>query len=454
MKANSLQFKTEKSEEGKEGTMTSHSENIQKADKSIFSKGRHKRLSNATEANLHSIIEKDEELKQMKSFSKKSIINLNSCGEKHIHVECTTQEFTVTDKSADFETNEKLLKKNGTEYRKHIKYKNDLQNRKVCHGYEPECEGLYEEEMNTAEVTERSNMDHVNKKEGNKSGVKCEKSIKSSTVIPRLDLSSLSSDTDSSDTKHINATESKKMPLEDTSKNMDYLPSFPDLKHTCVHGNINLTPRKGESLYQTLKQGQKRDTTPRKCILCDINGASFKTKTTESDYDKLLVEIIYPHEFYDRYSRAGKKTNDIKEKEVISICHPAKVLPKPKPRPKMSPVPSAPTSTPEATDRPGTEGLQDEHAIKEVVTGEIEDENDKTEKHKYYLYEPRETIKTEFHEHCRGRLNDLVIAEHTEDQKRLLRGMKGYLSHRDKDAKGSPKDVKRCEYAIYHFTTF
>ena len=409
-----------------------NSENIkEKKGKEMFSKAKHKRLSNAMEINLPVITEGDEKAKLLKSATGHTN---EACSfgkqENTANIQSTSPNNTSgldkaikTTKSGG--TNEETIINPRINKPKQTKNE-DLKTRKPNHGYEPECEDFFDEGRKKAETM----VDQVNNTMGNKSTFKHEKSIKSSTVvIPKLDLHSLSSEIASTDTKQ--SDEAKGI---NAHGDMDM--STTDIHHVCVHGNINLTPRKGENLYQTLKSSNKY---PKKCILCDINVASTKNKAIQTDVDKLLVEIVYPHEFYDRYSRASKKLRDIKEKEVISICQPLKVVQKPQHQRISSPIIPVPTTTPDII----LEG--DKPIIKEIESGEIENEDDrhKTEKRMQFTYEPRENTKTEFHGHCGNALNTLIVTEHTDNQKPSV-GMKGYALH--KDAKIYPKEyVKRCK---------
>ena len=412
--------------------MTNNEKGKEKKEKNMFSRAKHKRLSDAREINLPAITEADEKSKVLKSLSNysresTSFDKLENDSSTHSSDSEVYNKININNLG---KTTEETVLQQGINKSKQIKVE-PLYKRKPNHGYEPECETLSEEGRIRAETS----PDQVNKTGGNKSHSKYDQSIKSSTIIiPRLDLKSLSSDTGSTDTTGPHVRD------RTAAKEMDS-PYFPDLKHTCIHGNINMTPRKGETMYQTLNSEKTNNRTAKKCILCDIDGASTRNKAVQTDVDKLLVEIVYPHEYYDRYSRAGKKLADTKEKEVISICQPVKVVQKPPPQRKMSPVIPVPASTPVSSADGNKSGR------KEIESGEIENENthDKHEKRIKFSYEPRENTKTEFHGHCAHTLNTLIVTADESGGQKSLHGMKGCVVQ--KEGRVYTKEhVKKCKY--------
>ena len=431
--------------------MTGKNSAERKTDKGVFKKGRHKRLSDAAQMNLSHIAESEEIQKYLKMNPETIDEGSNGDNYENDSFESDSREDGSSEKETEAtkKLNEKDKKNKGKKMT-NVRIIENLEGWKVHHGYEPECENISEEEIKTAEVKEKKQVDQVNKAQGNKSRVECEKSInkKSSANELKLDLTKLSSETDSSSEMDIPDLNGKKnKSVGDSPKNFNDLNAFQGLKHTCKHGTIDYTPKKGEASYQNASQGQKADKTPRKCILCDINGASVRTRAIQTDSDKLLSELIYPYEFYDRFSRADKRQNDEKTKEVISICQPAKVVQRPTTPMRMTPVIPAPVSSPEISDKDSAkESPREVPKRSPIETGEVESERrkDKRAKRVEYLYEPRENFKTEFHEHCGNTLNALIVSEHTEGQKRSLHGMKGYL-HQQRDGKTPPKAVKQCE---------
>ena len=431
--------------------MSRNNDTEHKMDNGVFKKGTHKRLSDAAQINLSRIAERDETQKLLKISA--DTIDERNIFDKYDDSRENSFEKEKEEKSKHAEKD----KKNKVNKTKNERVIEDLGKREVYHGYEPECEKLAEEEIKTTKVSEKRHMDRVNKLEGNKSRVECEKSInkKSSAIELKLDLTKLRSETDSSDEMDIKQNDGKRNKSDgDSPINRDDL-FFPGLKHTCKHGNINYTPRKGDTLYQSSSPGQKSDKIPRKCILCDINGASVRTKAVQTDSDKLLSELIYPYEFYDRFSRADKRQNEEKTKEVIPICQPVNVVQKPTTPKRMTPLIPVPASTPEISDKESMkESPLEAPKHSPVDTGEVEKEvrKEKQEKRVQYLYEPKENLKTEFHGDCGNTMNALVVTEHAEGHKRTLPGMKGYFQQQQKDAKSLQKAVKQCKYktCIWH----
>lgn len=415
-----------------------------------FIKGKYKRLSDAAKVNIP---HKNEKLEAIKS--QEGLI-LSGISSRHKHDNETFESdasASVAELEAECEIkNEETsnMKKSGINKPKNVKHTEDTGKRKMYHGYEPECERL-SEERKTPEITENNHVDQVNKTKGsNKSLIEHEKSInqKSSIGVPRLYLTNLYSETDSSDmsdTKEVDEASRKSVDTADSAGYMDNLNFISDFQHTCSHGNISFTPRKGEILHQSTAQAQKVDRASRKCFLCDIKGASIKNKSVQTDPDKLLSELIYPYEYYDRYSRENRTQTAEKAKEVIPICQQVKVIQKPRPPSrKSSPVMAVPTTTPVFVDLPK------ESPKRPVVKArETEDESpcssEKKEKTIQYLYQPRENIKTEFHDNCGNSINALIITENTDGQKGTLRGMKGYYQQH-KETKTFQKEVKLSKY--------
>ena len=430
-------------------------------EKVVFKKGRHKRLSDAAQVNLTHIAESDEIQKYLK-------IHPETIGERR-SVESYGDDSFESDSLGEFsgwkkekelhklfhEKDEKTTLNKMTNER----IADELQKRKMHHDNELGCQKVSENEIKTKEVQIKKQVDQVNKTQGNKFSVECEKSInkKSSRKELKLDLTKLSSETDSSSEMDIpDLTDRKNKSVGDSPKNFNDLLAFSPLKHTCKHGTIDYTPRKGDASYQNAQQVQKADKTPRKCILCDINGASVRTKAVQTDSDKLLSELIYPYEFYDRFSRADKRqNNEEKTKEVISIVQQAKVVERPITPMRVTPVIHVPDSTPSTSDKGSTkESTPRAPKPSPIETDEVENEKETRKEKKVkrlkrveYLYEPRDNFKTEFHEHCGNTLNALVVSEHTEGQNRTLPGLKGYFQQQ-KDAKTSPKAIKQCKYVI------
>ena len=422
-------------------------------EKVVFKKRRHKRLSDAAQMNLTHIAESDEIQKHLKIHPETigERRSFESYGDDSFESD-SLEEFSGWKKEKELyklshEKDEKTTVNKMTNERT----ADELLKRKMHHDNELGCQNPSENKIKTKEVQIKKQVDQVNKTQGNKFSVECEKSInkKSSRKELKLDLTKLNSETDSSSEMDIPLNDRKNKSVGDSPKNFNDLLAFSPLKHTCKHGTIDYTPRKGDAAQQV----QKADKTPRKCILCDINGASVRTKAIQTDSDKLLSELIYPYEFYDRFSRADKRQNDEKTKEVISIVQQAKVVERPITPMRVTPVIHVPDSTPSTSDKGSTkESTPRAPKPSPIETGEVENEKETRKEKKVkrlkrveYLYEPRDNFKTEFHEHCGNTLNALVVSEHTEGQKRTLPGLKGYFQQQ-KDAKTSPKAIKQCKY--------
>lgn len=211
---------------------------------------------------------------------------------------------------------------------------------------------------------------------------------------------------------------------------------LPELK--CKHQATTASLLNHKDNQYKIPQWQRNlDTDPGKCVICEITEATAKFASVESN--RLLLEIVYPHEFYDKFSRAAKKVqnNSSETKDSISICKPVKVLRKPR-REKTF-------SQPQISDRnnPTNTPIESEP----VDPPEADQELSPEKKRRRELAET--PCKKAVHVQCKARSNAVVITDDTDGQRMVLRGLRGWIMRKEDSCKDRVhKDVKQSLYQV------
>lgn len=175
-----------------------------------------------------------------------------------------------------------------------------------------------------------------------------------------------------------------------------------------------------------------------KCMICEI-----------TETNRLLLELVYPHDFYDRFQRSGKRTRydvnqstqhlDRENSEPINICKTVKMAPKLWRR-ETTFVTGLNTGKPDSSDpsnalRDTFRNIHRQHSESAL--------NPETR----FKREGEVEFKKEIHLQCKARNNALVVTDDSKGQSMVLRGPKGWIMKKDDTCRSKVhKVIKQCKY--------
>ncbi|KAH3735738.1 hypothetical protein DPMN_042273 [Dreissena polymorpha] len=182
------------------------------------------------------------------------------------------------------------------------------------------------------------------------------------------------------------------------------------------------------------------------CIICDIKDATAKYASVEAN--RILMEIVYPHRFYDKFQRSGKGKSQSGAvtrtpsftKDAINICRQAKVSPKLGRRERT--MPATYRSSGEASHT-----LSARESFRKWAADRLE--QDYTAEKRSRREEKTRHGSQEAHLRCKEKTSAFVITDDSEGQKLVLKGLKGWLmKHYDNKRPKENKDVKKSMYLV------
>lgn len=207
----------------------------------------------------------------------------------------------------------------------------------------------------------------------------------------------------------------------------------------CEHMLALQTYSEDDSLMNNcIRKNMKNN--PNKCMICEVTEATAKYASVKAN--RLLLEIVYPHEFYDKFQRSGKRTkvgSSHTTKSQISMCKPAPVAEKPWRREKTILL-SSRSNARENQAPPNT--------ARESFGTKFREKSD-------HDLSPQKRIKRdgdnesrkEIHLQCKAKSNALVVTDDSEGQKLVLKGLKGWILKKDDNCKNKTHgEIKECKY--------
>lgn len=186
---------------------------------------------------------------------------------------------------------------------------------------------------------------------------------------------------------------------------------------------------------------------PDKYMICELTEATAQFTSVEAN--RLLLEIVYPHEFYDRFQRSGKRTKydvsqctqdlDRDNSEPINTCKTVKMTPKWWRREKSLITGFQPgkndSSDPSIALRDIVRNIHRQHS--DIIL------NAETR----FKRESDVELKKEIHLQCKARDNALVVTDDSKGQSMVLRGLKGWIMKKDDTCKNKVhKEIRQCKY--------
>lgn len=158
--------------------------------------------------------------------------------------------------------------------------------------------------------------------------------------------------------------------------------------------------------------------------------------------NRLLMEIVYPHEFYDRFQRSGKTSKVIdnlrsQEKERINICKPVTVTQKSCRREKTT-----------------ISSFQQTGSTRPVLPNTAREASRTVNGDKTVLKRSKTDVafvgnKHEIHSHCKAKQNVVVFTDDSERQKLVLKGLKGWIVRKEDFVKNRvQRDIKQTVFKI------
>ena len=182
-----------------------------------------------------------------------------------------------------------------------------------------------------------------------------------------------------------------------------------------------------------------------KCVICEITEATAQYASVEPN--RMLMEIVYPHEFYDKFQRSKKSRVRISDtklttKDTLPITRPAKFSPKLGRKDRGSTNSLA--AGQEASDQQNT--FRFSYRRSDTDRSELDGISPKKIPKK-----DNGVVKKEIHVHCRAKNNAVVITDDSEGQKLVLKGMKGWLMKKDDGTckNKEHKEMKKCKYTTH-----
>lgn len=233
-----------------------------------------------------------------------------------------------------------------------------------------------------------------------------------------------------------NKCENGEKKSEDNSKPLK-LPSMQKCEHmiTTSHLNKDVKLSKHSKAMKGLLEEDK-------CVICEITEATAQYASVEAN--RMLMEIVYPHEFYDKFQRSRRSKAKLADTKVntstkeLNICRPAKFSPKLGRRDKGSTQSLGPSN--ESQEPPNT--------LRYSYRRETErSDGDDTLPKKIPKKDSSSNIKKEIHVHCKAKANAVVITDDSEGQKLVLKGLKGWWKKDDSCKNKEHKDLKQCKYS-------
>lgn len=208
---------------------------------------------------------------------------------------------------------------------------------------------------------------------------------------------------------------------------------------TCEHmvGNISARDSKANKRSKLKKDVIEED----KCMICETTESS--TQQASAERARLLMESVYPHEFYDKFQRSRRSRARLSDtmaneivKEQVSICKPVKFSPKLSRRERSS-----------VANQENQELNTGRYSHRRLDTdrSDMEDSLPK----KIAKKESQAGHKKEVHVHCKATNTAVVITDDSERQKLVIKGLRGWLVKKDDTCKTKDhKDQKQCEYTV------
>ena len=237
-------------------------------------------------------------------------------------------------------------------------------------------------------------------------------------TVPNLELGEATNPTESDST----SSRRKSHGTDNNSERNSKVETKPVRK--CEHMIMKHGPLKDSKLKKKFKLPQDEEC----CIICELSDAT--ARYASDDANRMLMEIVYPHEFYDKFQRSGKtikeQQNSRKKqsvsKETVNFCRPAKMSPKLGRREHTSFIP--------ATDRSDVPVNTVRYSYRKWTSTDRLESDTLPEKR----MRPDQNAK-HIHTQCRARENALVMTDDSEGQKLVLKGLRGWLVRRDEAIK-------------------
>ncbi|XP_052811021.1 uncharacterized protein LOC128238805 isoform X1 [Mya arenaria] len=217
-----------------------------------------------------------------------------------------------------------------------------------------------------------------------------------------------------------------------------------DVKLQAVRKCAHMLHKNGPGRDIDLQKKFKNFKNDEVCIICEITEATANYASVEAN--RMLMEIVYPHDFYDKFQRSGKakgqssvqKTNSV-TKDSINFCRPAKLSPKLGRRGRTMLLP--------ATDRPEPSvntSAKDNHRTWASTERLSTDACVPEKRWRSDAY----TEKKNIHTQCRERPNAVVVTDDTDGQKLVLKGLRGWLMKKEEAPRTSRdfKDIKKSAF--------
>ena len=277
------------------------------------------------------------------------------------------------------------------------------------------------------------------RKSSEKSNGSFESELKNDVVVPKLDLTQ---ENTRERKKHVSSFAEKNSSkgngmVNHISIHEDVPTKLPNIKCEHILAGRDIPSNKAHSGADDINSGSE------KCMVCEITEATAKYASVEAN--RLLLEIVYPHEFYDKFQRSGKRARlnrsqrnlDI-SKESINICKPAAVAPKVWRRERTTTVLPSQSITSDRPDPPNS--MRDTYRTK---VGERSEQDLSPQKR---IKTDKDESKKEIHLQCKAKDNALIVTENSGGQKLVLKGLKGWILKKDDLCKNKMhKEIKKCK---------